>query len=56
MLPACSAAVQCLFVVAALYERGIAQQELRRWQLAQQPWQPQDEQGEQRVECIIFRL
>jgi len=46
VLPACSAVIQCLFVAAVLYERGIAQQELRTWQIAQQPWLlQQDDQG-----------
>lgn len=49
LLPACSAASQCLFVAAVLYERSIAQQELRTWQMAEQSWLPeQDEQGDRR--------
>lgn len=39
-LPACSAAVQCLFIAAVLHERSTAQSELQTWQEAQPHWQP----------------
>lgn len=46
LLPICSAAVQCLFVVAVLHERRITQQELRAWGAAQNPRrQQEDPQG-----------
>lgn len=39
-LPVCSAAVQCLFIIAVVYERSVAQSELQTWQEAQHLWQP----------------
>ena len=37
-LPACSAAVQCLFIAAVLHERSTALRELQTWQEAQHHW------------------
>ena len=45
LLPICSAAVQCLFVVAVLHERRITQQELIAWGAAQNPHQQEVPQG-----------